>query len=116
MTTHNNATVAPPATTAARRYSEQIHALVDRQTREYLIGLAGILAAEGGYDRPKEGEVIRTLLDEAIGKRYAKDTAAYEQVVRIGRLELDRRQLEAETRRAARESGDSAEGGVPSRA
>jgi hypothetical protein len=116
MTTQNTATVAPPMTTAARRYSEQIHALVDRQTREYLIGLAGILAEEGGYDRPKEGEVIRTLLDEAIGKRYIRDTAGYEHVVRVGRAELERRAAEAEARKASRETAETAEGGAPVRA
>jgi hypothetical protein len=116
MTTQNSAAVAAPTTTAARRYSEQIHALVDRQTREYLIGLAGILAAEGGYDRPKEGEVIRTLLDEAIAKRYARDTAGYEHVVRAGRLELERRASEAEARKASRETTETAEGGAPVRA
>ena len=106
MTTQNITTVAPPTTTAARRYSEQIHALVDRQTREYLIGSALILAEEGGYDRPKEGEVIRTLLDEAIGRRYTKDSAAYEHVVRVGRAELERR---AESRTAVREVTETAE-------
>lgn len=116
MTTQNNATVAPPMTTAARRYSEQIHALVDRQTREYLIGLAQILAVEGGYDRPKEGEVIRTLLDEAIGRRYAKDGHGYANVVRVGRQELDERARIAAERKAVRETTDTVEGGAPVRA
>jgi hypothetical protein len=116
MTTQNSATVAPPTTTAARRYSEQIHALVDRQTREYLIGLAVVQAEEGGYDTPKEGEVIRTLLDEAIGKRYGRDTGGYELVIRAGRAELARRAEARAERKAAREGGETAEAGTPTAA
>lgn len=89
MTT--DATVAPPSTTAARRYSEQIHALVDRQTRELMIGMAVNAAEAGGYARPREGEVIRELLDDAIQRLYKRDPAAYEQAVRAGRRELSAR-------------------------
>jgi hypothetical protein len=99
MTTQH-ATVAPPTTTAARRYSEQIHALVDRQTREYTLGLAILAAEVGGYSRPKEGEQIRDLLDAAIARAYKADPVAYEAAVRRGRRELAERAAEAEERAA----------------
>jgi hypothetical protein len=97
MTTHD-ATVAAPATTAARRYSQQITTLTDTQTREYVLGLAVLAAEAGGYAKPREAEQVRDLLDEAIGARYRKDADGYERAVRRGRRELAERE---EARRAA---------------
>lgn len=96
----SDATVTPPTSTAARRYSEQIHALVDRQTRELLIGLATLEAEQSGYARAREGETIRTLLDEAITRLYRRDVATYEAAVVRGRRELKERDAEREARRA----------------
>lgn len=87
--------VSPPSTTAARRYSEQIHALVDRQTRELIIGLAVLDAEAGDYARPREGETIRNLLDEAISRLFRRDAEHYARAVRAGRRELARRAAEA---------------------
>lgn len=101
MTTQN-ATVAPPTLTqAARRYSEQIHALVDRPTREYTLGLAILAARADGYTRPKEGEAIRELLAGAIGAAYRKDPDAYEAAVLAGRAELEARAAERSADTAA---------------
>lgn len=86
-----DATVSPPSTTAARRYSEQLHTLTDRQTREYVLGLAILEAEAGGYSRPREGEATRGLLDHAIGLAYRRDPEAYNRAVLAGRAELDRR-------------------------
>ncbi len=86
MTTQN--AVAPPPTAAARRYTQQITALVDEQTKEYLLGLAIADADAAGQERPKEGEQIRRLLDQAIADRYASDPRAYEHAVLTGRREL----------------------------
>lgn len=94
MTTQR-ATVAPPAVSAPRRYTEQIHALTDRQTKEYILGLAVIAADLDGRARPKEGESVRTLLDEAIAARYAADRPLYERAVRAGREELAARERAA---------------------
>jgi hypothetical protein len=82
MTT--DATTAPPRT-AARRYSEQIHVLVDEQTRAYTLGLAALAADAGGYTRPREGEEVRDLLDEAIARRYKADPKTYAAAVQRGR-------------------------------
>lgn len=98
MTTQN-ATVAPPSTTAARRYSQQITSLVDVQTREYLLGLAILAAEAGGYNRPREASEVRDLLDEAIAARYRKRPDEYEAAVRRGRRELADREAEAERRK-----------------
>lgn len=87
----SNATVAPPATTAARRYQHALNTLVDKQTKEYTIGLALLEAEAGGYGRPREAEQTRTLLDEAIAGRYRQDPAAYERAVLRGRRELAER-------------------------
>jgi hypothetical protein len=81
-------TVAPPQQSAARRFSQQVHALVDTQTRELLLGLAIENADQGGYARPREGEVVRELLDDAITRLWRRDPRAYERAVRRGRAEL----------------------------
>jgi hypothetical protein len=96
MTT--NAT-APPPRTAARRYSEQIHVLTDETTRAYTLGLATLAAEAGCYARPKEGEEVRDLLDEAIAARYRRDPKAYERAVIRGREALAEKAAEAEQRR-----------------
>jgi hypothetical protein len=88
MTT--NATAAPPRT-AARRYSEQLHVLVDEQTRAYVLGVAVLAAKAGGYDTPKQGEAIRDLLDEAIAARYEADKKGYRAAIAAGQQELQRR-------------------------
>lgn len=97
MTT--NATAAP-ARTAARRYSEQLHVLVDEQTRAYTLGMATLAADAGGYARPKEGEEIRDLLDEAIAARFKRDRPMYEAAVIRGRRVLADRAAEAEARQS----------------
>lgn len=84
-------TVAPPQQSAARRFSQQVHALVDTQTRELLLGLAIENASAGGYARPREGEVVRELLDDAIARLWKRDPRAYERAVRRGRAELAER-------------------------
>ena len=83
--------VAAPQTSAARRFSEQVHALVDTQTREYLLGVAAINADRGNYTRPREGEVVRDLLDEAIAREFRRDPKTYELAVRRGRQVLAER-------------------------
>jgi hypothetical protein len=99
MTTPN-ATVAPPVTTAARRYSEQIHVLTDRQTHEYVLGLAVLAAEIGNYSRPKLGEQVRDLLDDAIARAYKRDPELYRRAVQAGRGELAYREAQAEERQA----------------
>ena len=88
MTSH--ATAAPPRT-AARRYSEQLHVLVDEQTRAYTLGLATLAAERGGYARPKEGEEVRDLIDEAIARRFKADPDAYAAAVVRGRAVMAER-------------------------
>lgn len=88
MTTH---ATAAPATTAARRYSESMHVLVETETRAVILGLAIIDAQDGGY-RPKEGDALRQLLDAAIGQLYDTDKRRYADALRRGREELARRQ------------------------
>ena len=83
--------VAAPQTSAARRFSQQVHALVDTQTREYLLGMAVLNAEQGNYTRPREGEVVRDLLDEAITREFKRDPRAYEHAVRRGRQLLAER-------------------------
>jgi hypothetical protein len=98
MTT--NATAAP-ARTAARRYSEQVHFLTDEQTRAYTLGVAMLAAERGGYARPKEGEEVRDLIDEAIAARYKKDPKGYAAAVERGQQVLAEKRAEAERRRAS---------------
>lgn len=100
MTTH--ATAAPPRT-AARRYSEQVHFLTDEQTRAYVLGLATLMAEAGGYARPKEGEEVRDLIDEAIAVRHKKDPKGYAAAVLRGQQVLAERRA-AISARAANDS------------
>lgn len=94
-----NATAAPPRT-AARRYSEQIHFLADEQTRAYTLGLAALAAEAGGYARPKEGEEVRDLIDEAIAVRYKRDQRGYAAAVARGQAILAERHRKAGDRAA----------------
>lgn len=83
--------VAAPQTSAARRFSQQVHFLTDTQTREYLLGVAALRADEGGYTLPREGEVVRELLDDAILRDFKQNPKQYEQTVRRGRQVLAER-------------------------
>jgi hypothetical protein len=89
MTT--NATAAP-SPTAARRYSQQIHVLVEQPTRAVLLGLAALDAEAGGYARLREGEVVRSLLEEAIQRLYETDPRRYNSAVRRGQEILKTRE------------------------
>ena len=80
-------TLAPPAPAVERNYSEQLHTLVDLPTREYVLGLALVTAAQEGK-APREGRAVRTLLDAAIALAYEADPKAYERAVRAGRRAL----------------------------
>lgn len=98
MTT--DATTAPRRTGPRRRYSEQLHTLVDLQTRAYILGLASLAADAGGYATPREAEETRDLLDEAIGARYNADPQAYAAAVERGRATMAERAWDAAYRKA----------------
>lgn len=98
MTT--DATAAPRRTGPRRRYSEQLHTLVDLQTRAYILGLASLAADAGGYATPREAEETRDLLDEAIGARYNADPRAYVEAVERGRATMAERAWTAAYRKA----------------
>jgi hypothetical protein len=104
MTT--DATAAPRRTGPRRRYSEQLHTLVDTQTRAYILGLASLAADEGGYTLPREAEETRLLLDEAILARYHKDPQEYARAVARGQATMAERAWEAAFR-AAKKAGSS---------
>jgi hypothetical protein len=89
MTT--DATAAPRRTGPRRRYSEQLHTLVDVQTRAYILGLASIAADQGGYATPREAEETRDLLDEAIARRYEVDPQQYAEAVARGQATMAER-------------------------
>lgn len=93
---------APPVPTAARRYTQQIHALVDEPTREWVLGLASLSADTTGANMPKEGETIRSILALAAIRAHEQDPAAYAQARAYGRAELARRSELAAVRRAGR--------------
>jgi hypothetical protein len=99
MTT-TEAVAAPPDNAAARRYSEQLHTLVDRETRAYILGRAAEAADAGGYARPKEGEVTRALLDEAIAAQARQNPTAYTKALRRGRKVLAEREKAQRRERA----------------
>lgn len=100
VTMNSDATVAPPSTTAARRLSEQITALVDRQTRELTVGLALLAAEAGGYANPREAEEVRALLDDAIARFYKREPTRYNAAVMRGRRELESRDAQRARERA----------------
>ncbi len=96
----HDATVAPRRTGPRRRYSEQLHTLVDEQTRAYILGLATLAADAGGYANPREAEETRDLLDEAIAARYEADSKAYTDAVLRGRATMLERAWKAAYREA----------------
>lgn len=102
MTT--DATAAPRRTGPRRRYSEQLHTLVDVQTRAYILGLAGKAADLGGYGTPREAEETRDLLDEAIAARYDRDPQEYVAAVERGQAMMTERLWQA-AYRSARKRG-----------
>jgi len=102
MTT--DATAAPRRTGPRRRYSEQLHTLVDTQTRAYILGLATIAAELGGYSNPREAEETRDLLDEAINARYHRDPEAYGLAVQRGEQTMIERAWKA-AHKAAKDKG-----------
>ena len=84
MTTTEKATttVAPPSLPAARSaLTEQLHVLVDAQTREYIMGRAATAAEAAGYKFIRQGETIRELLLLAITQAAEADPVAYERLV-----------------------------------
>jgi hypothetical protein len=93
------ATVA--AETTAARYSESVHVLVDKPMRAVLLGLAELESRERG-GRPKEGDTLRTLLEDAIGRLAHRERERYDEALRLGTAELDRRVAEKTARAAAR--------------
>lgn len=81
--------VAPPEWPASRgAFTESLHVLVDRKTREYVMGVAANEAARRGYKFLRQGEVIRDLLSATIVRTFNEDPEAYAEVVRRGRQVL----------------------------
>jgi hypothetical protein len=104
MTT--DATAAPRRTGPRRRYDQQLHTLVDNQTRAYILGLASLTADRGGYTLPREAEETRDLLDEAIHRRYQDDPQAYAVAVARGEQVMAERLWQA-AYKLARQQGRS---------
>jgi hypothetical protein len=74
--------------------SQQIHLLVDDETRAFTLG-AAIAAAEGSERQPNEGAVGRRLLALAIPvARERMGEREYARVMALGRAEIDRRKAE----------------------
>lgn len=99
----NTATAAAGTTTAAR-YSESLHVLVDVPMRSVILGLAMDEADRTG-GRPREGEMIRSLLEEAVGKLARRDREKYDAALARGRAEIAARAEERDRRAAARRPG-----------
>lgn len=96
----NDATNAPPATSAAPRYSESLHVLIDEPTRAVVMGLAVIDARQAGPTvRPREGEAIRNLLQNGIDTIAKQAPTLYAKALDAGRTELA---VRAEVAKSAR--------------
>jgi hypothetical protein len=94
-------TATAPAETSAARYSESVHVLVDVPMRCLLLGLAEREAEERG-GRPKEGDTLRTLLEDSATRLARRDRALYDDAMQRGRKALARRAEEKDAKRAAR--------------
>lgn len=80
-----------PAPVTSRRFTESVSLFVDPDTRAYTLGRAIELARENGWATPRESEVFRAILDDAInGHRYASP-ATYNRIVEVGHAEMARR-------------------------
>jgi hypothetical protein len=100
MTNDATSTSAPPATSAAARYSESLHVLIDEPTRAVVMGLAVLEALQAGPTvRPREGESIRTLLQGAIEDIQQRAPGLYARALEAGRIELKVREAAAKNAR-----------------
>lgn len=93
------ATVA--AETTAARYSESVHFLADKPMRAALLGLAELEAKRRG-GRPKEGDTLRTLLEERLVQMANDEPELYAKAIKAGTTVLRKRDREKEARRVAR--------------
>lgn len=102
--TASTAQSAPTVPGVAGPYlDQQIHVLVDKDTRAVTLGLAAIAAKSNGR-RPAEGDTVRRLILDAI--QYLRDTESqlYREAYNLGLVELQRRSDErakAEAERTA---------------
>jgi|SRR6187402_2647449 len=87
MTTDAATTVAPPQPPAERgaALTEQLHVLVDIETRQYVMGVAAQVAARRGYKYLRQSEVIRDLMYSALARAYQDDPVAFAEAVLKGR-------------------------------
>jgi hypothetical protein len=84
---------------------QQLHVLVDEDTRAFTLGGAA-LAAEGTGRPPREGDAVRQLLVATITDVAANMPEEYARIMTAGRAELARR-AEATDRR---KTGAAAQG------
>lgn len=96
-------TATAPADTSAARYSESVHVLTDKPMRAVVLGLAELEAEERG-GRLKEGDMLRTLLDDSISRLARRDRERYDEALRRGRAILAARDASKDERRATRRS------------
>jgi hypothetical protein len=87
------------ATTAAPRYSQSVHVLMDEPTRAAVMGLAVLAAADiGPAVRPKEGETLRGLIETQLESIRSDAPTLYSRALRAGRKELAKRAAANATR------------------
>jgi len=91
----DNVTAAVPHPAAApRRYTESLSLFVDPMTRAYTLGRAVELAKEQKWRTPRESEVIRAMIDDAVHRVQLDDPEGYARTVEIGRAEMERRKAD----------------------
>lgn len=82
-------TVTTPGT-AGPYLDQQVHVLVDLDTRAFTLGLAAIRSEATGRP-PREGDAVRELLLDAITYFRQEQGAEYKRAMDLGHAELDRR-------------------------
>lgn len=98
MTEH---TAAQPLPLAAgpRRFTESLSLFVDPTTRAYTLGRAVLLAELNRWATPRESEILRSLLDDAIQRAHDHDPERYAEVVAAGWAEMARRKADSQPSR-----------------
>lgn len=77
-------------TAAAPLLDQQLHVLVDADTRAFTLGLAEFGAKVSGRS-PKEGEAVRDLLFNLIDAYEADHPKDFATIMKLGRAELRKR-------------------------
>lgn len=93
-------TMTTPTMTAVPYLDQQVHVLVDADTRAFTLGSAALAAKDTGRP-PREGDAVRQMLADVIADYRDNEAETYAAIMTAGRAELQKRADVAERRKAS---------------